>query len=222
MYYWWGWAEPEGLFLVTSPTVTGFDFNERIGIRIEGDDSYMKKFGHVLRDEEGWHMFYSNFLQPHCPNSITRYAFSEDGIHWEAKNKGLLKGHDSEVLRVDDDLYLMFYCPQDHFDRKECDIRLAIYNGRLSDLVSKQPLVQRKIEGPLVGMSFNVDLGEDGLLNLRFREDGEVILSEEPEGDEEWTFNAYFQHKGDSIYISGENIDMKGTFDGNNLNITAY
>ena len=37
----------------------------------------MKKFGHVLRDEYGWHMFYSNFVQPHCPNSITRYAFSE-------------------------------------------------------------------------------------------------------------------------------------------------
>jgi len=222
MYYWYGWDEPEGLYLVTSPTETGFNFNEKIPIRIKGDDSYMKKFGHVLRDEDGWHMFYSNFLQPHCPNSITRYAFSEDGIHWEARNKALLKGHDSEVLKVDDDLYLMFYSPQDHFDRKDCDIRLAIYHGTLTELASKPPFVDLEKSSPLVGKTLEADLGNDGTMLFRFREDGEVILSEEPEGEEAWTFNAFFQHQGDSVYISGENIDMKGIFDGKNLTITSY
>jgi len=40
-------------------------------------------------------------------------------------------------LRVADDLYLMVYSPQNHFDRKDCDIRVAIYNGRLADLISR-------------------------------------------------------------------------------------
>ena len=36
MYYWYGWDEPEGLYLVTSPTETGFNFNEKIPIRMKG------------------------------------------------------------------------------------------------------------------------------------------------------------------------------------------
>ncbi|MHC5074460.1 MAG: glycoside hydrolase family protein, partial [Planctomycetota bacterium] len=35
MYYWHGWSEPEALYLVTSPTETGFDFNEAVNIKIE-------------------------------------------------------------------------------------------------------------------------------------------------------------------------------------------
>ena len=56
-------------------------------------------------------MFYADFERPHCPNSFTRYATSTDGIHWQAKNKKLLEGHDAEILKVADNLYLMYYGP---------------------------------------------------------------------------------------------------------------
>jgi predicted GH43/DUF377 family glycosyl hydrolase len=141
MYYWHGWSEPEALLLVTSPTETGFDFNKAIHVQIRGDDAHMKKFAHVLRDEDGWHMFYSNFERAHCENSIVRYATSEDGIHFQTKNKELIKGQDADVLRVSDDLYLMVYSPQGGFDRQGTDIRLALYNGRLRDLASKPSLI---------------------------------------------------------------------------------
>jgi hypothetical protein len=143
MYYWDRRHEPMGLFCVTSTTETGFDFDKAINIKIDGEKyPEMYKFTHVLKDQDGWHMFYADFERPHCPDSLTRYATSADGIHWKVRNKKLLEGHDAEVLKVADDLYLMYYGPRNHFDAKDCDIRLAIYNGRLSDLISSAPAMQ--------------------------------------------------------------------------------
>jgi hypothetical protein len=220
MYYWWGWAEPEGLFLVTSPTETGFDFNKRIPVRIEGDDSYMKKFGHVIRDRHGWHMFYSNFVQPHCPNSITRYAWSEDGIHWQAKNRRLVKGHDSEVLKVADDLFLMFSSPQNGFDRAGTDVRLSVYNGTLQDLAKKPPFFD--IPGPtaITGKKFTFRFGDDEPVTFLFRPEGEVILSEEGNVEDPYTFNAYYGHDGDRVWIKGEGIHLEGSFEGETLELS--
>jgi hypothetical protein len=215
MYYWYGWDEPEALYLVTSPTETGFDYNEAINIRIEGDDSYMKKFGHILRNKDGWHMFYSNFVQPHCPNSITRYAYSSDGIHWEARNTALLKGHDSEVLCVTENLYMMFYSPQNGFDREDTDIRLAIYNGALPELDNMPPFIEIPEPTSIVGKSFTIELEEDWLATFTFKIEGEVVISEE--GEEAYTFNAYYEHQGDSVCIIGENLELRGIFDGNKL-----
>jgi enterochelin esterase-like enzyme/predicted GH43/DUF377 family glycosyl hydrolase len=215
MYYWYGWHEPNALYCVTSPTETGFDFGKAVNVKIEGDDSFMCKFGHVLKDEDGWHMFYSNFVQPHCPNSTVRYATSEDGIHWQARNKRLIKGHDADVLRVADDLYLMVYSPQNHFDAKDCDIRLAVYNGRLPDLISKTAEV--KVEDPtsLVGKTLTASLGDDEPHTLAFREDGEVVISEVGEEDE--AFNAYYEQDGENVHILGEGLKLKGTYDGKTL-----
>ncbi len=220
MYYWYGWDEPEGLYLVTSPSETGFDFNEAENIKIEGDDSYMKKFGHVLRDKDGWHMFYSNFVQPHCPNSITRYAYSEDGFHWQAKNKRLLKGHDSEVLQVTDSLYMMFYSPQNGFDRVGCDIRMAVYNGTLTGLTSKADFLDLPEQGTLVGKKFSVALGEDEPITFHFKTEGEVVLSEEWNEEDPFTFNAYFEQKGERVLIKGEGIDLQGTYKGEKLSLS--
>jgi hypothetical protein len=100
----------------------------------------MYKFTHVLKDGDGWHMFYADFERPHCPDSLTRYATSTDGIHWQATNIKLIEGHDAEIMKVADDLYMMYYGPRNHFDAKDCDIRLAIYNGRLDALVPSQGL----------------------------------------------------------------------------------
>ncbi len=141
MYYWDRRHEPMGLFCVTSETETGFDFNKAVNIKIGGEKyPEMYKFTHVLKDRDGWHMFYADFERPHCPDSLTRYATSTDGIHWQARNIKLLEGHDAEILKVADDLYLMYYGPRNHFDAQDCDIRLAIYNGRLDNLIPSQDL----------------------------------------------------------------------------------
>jgi hypothetical protein len=218
MYYWYGWEEPEAMYLVTSPTETGFDFNKAIKIRIEGDDSYMCKFGHILRDTDGWHMFYSNFVRPHCPNSIVRYAYSEDGIHWQAKNKWLIFGLDADVLQVTDDLYLMAYGPKNHFDKKDADIRVAIYNGSLMGLASKPTYVDIKKPASIAGKKFTIELGEDGLHTFYFKPDGEVIITDEDD-QEGYTFNAYYDHEEDIVHIMGENLDIKGIYDGKTLRL---
>ncbi len=219
MYYWYGWDEPEGLYLVTSPTETGFNFNEKIPVRIEGDDSYMKKFGHVLRDEDGWHMFYSNFVQPHCPNSITRYAYSEDGIHWEARNTRLAKGHDSEVLKVTDDLYMMFSSPQNGFDRTGTDIRLSVYNGTLKDLATKPPFFELPPEPPISGKKFKISLGGDPPITFHFKREGEVVLFEEWNSEDAYTFNALYIQKREQVQIKGEGIDLEGIYRGDTLTL---
>jgi hypothetical protein len=136
MYYWDRNYEPMALFHATSKNETDFDFENAQKIKITGEtypEQY--KFTHVLKDTNGWHMFYGDFERPHCPDTFTRYATSSNGAHWYAGNKRLLKGHDAEVLKVADDLYLMYYGPRNHFDAKDCDIRLAVYRGKLSDLI---------------------------------------------------------------------------------------
>ena len=135
MYYWDRNYEPMALFHATSKNETDFDFESARNIKIAGEtypEQY--KFTHVLKDTDGWHMFYGDFERPHCPDTFTRYATSSDGVHWRARNKRLLEGHDADVLKVANDLYLMYYGPRNYFDAKDCDIRLAVYNGKLSDL----------------------------------------------------------------------------------------
>jgi hypothetical protein len=119
----------------------------------------MCKFGHVLRDADGWHLFYSNYDDGHGRNSVVRYANSDDGIRWQARNKGLIKGLDADVLRVADALYLMVYAPQGGFDANGTDIRLAVYNGRLPDLAKKPPLVPQESPSSTVSPINKLDVG---------------------------------------------------------------
>jgi hypothetical protein len=180
----------------------------------------MCKFGHVLRDKDGWHMFYSNFIQPHCPNSIVRYATSDDGIHFTARNKRLILGHDADVLRVADDLFLMVYSPQNRFDRKDCDIRLAVYSGRLRDLVTDEEFVEETGPMSLVDMKFSIRLDDDPPATYHFKIGGEVVISEEGDEEDAYTFNAYYVQDGHNVRILGENLDLKGTYDGKMLKLT--
>jgi hypothetical protein len=64
----------------------------------------------------------------------TGYATSPDGLHWTARNPNLFLGQDGEVLKVTDDLQLMFYGPDGYFDQAGCNIRVALFKGKLSDL----------------------------------------------------------------------------------------
>jgi hypothetical protein len=139
MYYWDRRHEPMGLFRATSSNETDFDFADAEGLKIEGERyPGMYKFTHVFVEKGAWFMCYGNFLRPHCPNGTVRFASSPDGLHWTSRNRNLLAGHDGEILGVDDGLYLMYYGPQNHFDAKDCDIRLAIYNGDLGGLAQKE------------------------------------------------------------------------------------
>jgi len=140
MYYWDRKYEPLALFRAHSTNETDFDFAHADGIRIDGEPyPAMYKFSHVIRDDAVWYMFYADFVRPHCPSSKTKVATSQDGLHWTLRNKNVLNGHDAEVLEVEKDLYLMYFGPNGYFDRKDCDIRLSVYNGKLSDLaVSKR------------------------------------------------------------------------------------
>jgi predicted GH43/DUF377 family glycosyl hydrolase len=218
LYYWHGIDEPDALRLVKSTTETDFNFNKRIKVVIEGDNSFMKKFGQVIKDKDGWHLFYSNCVQPYCPNSIVRYARSNDGIHFKTINKKVLNGHDADVLRVTDDLYMMVYSPQKGFDAKGTDIRLAVYNGRLPGLAREWPESE---EGPLSlqGKEFTIDVGWNELITFEFREDGEVVYW--PAGEKFDAFNALYIQDGNNIAIKGEGLHLKGTYDGESLKLVS-
>jgi len=138
MYYWDREYEPTALFRAKSVNETGFDYTNPDPIRLNGEIYPFKyKFTHVIKEDRLWHMFYADFVRPHCAESVTRYATSTDGLHWFSRNKNILKGMDAELLKADDGLYLMYFGPQGYFDRKGCDIRVAVYNGRLNKLVQK-------------------------------------------------------------------------------------
>lgn len=132
MYYWDRAYEPMGLFHAISSNETDFDFANAENITIVGE-SYpgMYKFTHVIQEGETWLMFYGNFVRPHCPDGTVRLATSMDGQYWTSLNRNLIAGHDGEVLKVNDELFLMYFGPQNFFDRKDCDIRVAIYQGKL-------------------------------------------------------------------------------------------
>ena len=220
LYYWHGHEEGEDLFYVTSPTETDFDFSKSEIIAIKGDDSFWKKFGHVLRNDEGWHLFYSNYIPPHGRKSIVRYAISEDGINWVAKNKKLIFGLDADVLQVSNDLFLMTYAPENHFDKKDADIRLALYNGMLSELKFKPQFIETREPTSVYGKDFTLKLGEDGLHTMSFNSLFEVVIKEM--GDEGYIINAYYEQNGERIIIEGEGLVLKGIYNGKEIRITEY
>jgi hypothetical protein len=59
-------------------------------------------------------------------------------LHWTAQNTNLLVGQDGEELKVADDLWLMCYGPDGYFDQKGCDIRLAVFRGKLENLATNK------------------------------------------------------------------------------------
>jgi hypothetical protein len=136
MYYWDRDHEPMGLFVATSEDEMQFDFSGAKPIQIEGEQYPGRyKFTHIIQEDGRWYMFYANFTRPHAWDAVTRLAISEDGYHWKSVNRNLLIGHDAEVIRADDDLFLMYYGPLGYFDAQDCDIRLAIFRGSLDDLI---------------------------------------------------------------------------------------
>jgi hypothetical protein len=135
LYYWDRHYEPVGLFRAESDNETDFDFENAVSISIEDDyEQKMYKFTHVIKEDKHWYMFYADFVRPHCDNSKTRLAISADGVNWRSFNKNLFDGHDSEILPLSEFLTYAYYGPNGYFDRKDCDIRLKIFNGDYFDM----------------------------------------------------------------------------------------
>jgi len=130
MYYWDRAREPLGLFRAASTNETDFDFANARPLKIAGEQYPGRyKFTHVFIEGGAWYMLYGNFVRPHCPNSTVRLAVSPDGVAWRSVNRNLAAGHDGELLRAADGLYLLYYGPRNHFDAAGCDIRVALYQG---------------------------------------------------------------------------------------------
>jgi len=131
LYYWnWGQLADDGqrLRLAISSDETSFDFDSSLPVRIEGEESG-HQYTQVFREGKTWYMYYGFEKKARAG-----YATSLDGLHWKAQNTMLPGTEDAEVLKVADNLYFMFYCPEGFQDEANCDIRLAIYNGNLDDL----------------------------------------------------------------------------------------
>jgi hypothetical protein len=138
MFYWNREFEPDALFRASSGNEKDFNFKDAVHIRIKGEKyPGMYKFTHVIKEGNLWYMFYANFERPHCNSSVTRMAVSSDGLHWTKVNSDILHGQDAELLKINDDLYVMYYNPSGYFDAKDCDIRAAVYKDKLKDLINK-------------------------------------------------------------------------------------
>ncbi len=109
---------------------TDFDFENAELITIPGEEPGYR-CPHVFIDEGEWYMYYG-----YKRKDRTGYAVSMDGLHWEAKNTAVFEGDDAEILKVADDVYLMYYLlPEYQLGHLPgCDIRIAVFEGKLDEL----------------------------------------------------------------------------------------
>jgi hypothetical protein len=127
MFYWdRRYKIDQRLRLAASPNETDFDFDNSVVIRIAGEESG-HRYSHVFRHDKNWLMYYGFDGGP--PRS--GYATSRDLLTWKAGDTNMRQTEDAEILTVDKDLFLMFYCPAGMQDEKGCDIRLALRAGPL-------------------------------------------------------------------------------------------
>jgi predicted GH43/DUF377 family glycosyl hydrolase len=130
MYYWdRSLKKADRLRAAVSQNETDFDFENAQSISIRGEVPG-HRYTQVFKVDDTWYMFYGYENKPK-----TGFAVSADGLNFKVANNGLLPSEDAEILPIEDDLYFMFYCPMGLQDEKGCDVRLAIFNGNLSQLV---------------------------------------------------------------------------------------
>lgn len=120
-----------GLFQTDSPNETEFDFENGTKLFIEGETGDYR-CPHVLLEDGIWYMFYGYKYEPR-----SGLAISQDGLRWRSVNTSMFDGHDPEVLKLDEELYLMFYGPSQYNmgHKAGCDIRIALLEGNLSELL---------------------------------------------------------------------------------------
>jgi hypothetical protein len=137
MYYLDRNYNPSIILRAESPNETDFDFNNAVRIEVEGEENGYR-CPHVFIDSSTQYYMYYGFKY----EKRAGYATSADGLHWTAQNTAVIDGHDPEILRMADNLYLLFYCPTKYNmgHKPGCDIRVAVFEGNLNELVSSDPL----------------------------------------------------------------------------------
>jgi len=123
---------PSGLFVAISQNETDFDFDNAQRLKVEGQD-WPGKYSHVIREDNQWVMIYGEAVTRGNPSS-TGIATSIDLINWKKRVFPIVKGHDAEIVKMGENEWYLYYGPYAHFDWPNCDIRLATYKGKLSDL----------------------------------------------------------------------------------------
>lgn len=130
-----GLPSPSGLFVAISDDEMNFDFKNAQRLKVMNQD-WPVKYSHIIRENNQWVMFYGEAVTRGNPSS-TGIATSADLINWEKRVFPLIKGHDSEIMKISEDLWYLYYAPDAYFDMPDCDIRLAIYGGKLSEIFEK-------------------------------------------------------------------------------------
>jgi predicted GH43/DUF377 family glycosyl hydrolase len=137
MYY---FDRAPGLFRVMraeSPDETHFDFAHAIKIPVAGThEGRGYKYPQVFQVDKKWYMLYGQ-AGGGSNDDYTGIATSPDGVKWTAINPDILpQAHDSALLKVTDDLYVIYYGPNKQQDENGCDIRLAVFKGTFQDLIA--------------------------------------------------------------------------------------
>lgn len=132
MYYLDRNFKPSRLLRAESPNEIDFNFDDAVQIEVEGEETGYR-CPHVFTEGGVWYMYYGYKFK-----NRAGYATSGDGLHWTAQNTAVIDGHDPEILKLADSLYLLFYCPTEFNMGHEpgSDIRVAIFEGSLNQLAS--------------------------------------------------------------------------------------
>jgi hypothetical protein len=134
MYYLDRNYKPSALLRAESLTEIAFDFENAVRIELEGEENGYR-CPHVFMDSSVWYMYYGFKYK-----NRAGYATSADGLLWHVQNTAVIEGHDPEILPMAEDLYLLFYCPTEYNmgHKPGCDIRVAVFEGNLSELDRSQ------------------------------------------------------------------------------------
>ena len=136
MYYLDRGPNPMLVMRAESPDEMHFDFAHAIPIHITLPWGPFYKYPQTFQVGDTWYMVFG------CPcvqgkDDTTGIATSPDGLHWTARNIALLpRAHDSAILKVADDLYVIYYGANRQQDLNNCDIRLAVFKGTLDDMLA--------------------------------------------------------------------------------------
>lgn len=135
-YYWHRAANPSVFVRVGADNEIDFEFDKPEEIIIDGEEYPGRYFfSHVFIENGKWYMFYSNFIPyAHATNATIRFATSDDGLNWKLVNNNLMAGLDGDVVKVSNELYIMYYGKQGYYDKAGQDIRMAVYSGSLDDM----------------------------------------------------------------------------------------
>jgi predicted GH43/DUF377 family glycosyl hydrolase len=123
---------PSGLFVASSDDETNYDLDNAIRLKVK-DQDWPVKYPHVMKEGNQWIMIFGEAVTRGNPSS-TGIATSTDLINWTKRAFPIVKGHDAEILKIGENSWYLYYAPDAYFDMPDCDIRLAVYQGELTDL----------------------------------------------------------------------------------------